>query len=126
MDDVRLELICPGCSGRFLVHAKQQGKVVECPSCTGWVDVPEIGRLPNGFERDFDGESTRQWEESARQLREGAKQQEQARHALDRGDRRDVRYEEQIERMDSLIARWENLTERAAQLLDRLERGASA
>jgi Zn-finger nucleic acid-binding protein len=128
MDDVRIELTCPGCEERFLVPATQQGKIVECPSCSGWVDVPEIGRPPNGFETDVSvtQEQERQWEESARQLAENARQIEQSQRALDHRGRQDARLDEILDRMAAVLGRWESLADRMGRVIDQLGRPGGA
>ena len=124
MDEIRIELICPGCADRFLVDAGQQGKIAECPFCNGWVDVPEVGRAPNGFEREgfvsemLKEEQARQWEESRRQFEVGAQQLEQVQRALDRRDRQDDRFDEILDRMAGVIGRWELLAERMGKVIE--------
>jgi Zn-finger nucleic acid-binding protein len=128
MDDVRIELTCPGCEERFLVAETQQGKIAECPSCGGWVDVPELGRLPNGFEAAVPTtqEQAQQWEESARQLEMVGRQLEQSQRALDHRDRQDARLDELLDRMDAVLGRWESLADRMARVIDRLDRSDGA
>jgi Zn-finger nucleic acid-binding protein len=128
MDEVRIELTCPGCEEAFLVPAAEQGKISECPHCGGWVDVPEVGRLPNGFESEPAGpqptweDSRRQWEESARQLAAGARQIEQSQKALDLRDRQDERFDEILDRFTATIARWDALADQLGRVIEKLAR----
>jgi Zn-finger nucleic acid-binding protein len=118
MDDARIELTCPGCEEQFLVHASQQGKIVNCPSCDGWVDVPDL--RDESVTDPFADEQARQWEEGAKQQAENARQIEQSQRALDHRDHQDARFDELLGRMASVIDRWDSLATKMEHVIGRL------
>ena len=128
MSDVRIELTCPGCNSSFFVSPLQQGKIAECPSCGGWVDVPEFTRPPSAEETDdaVGVKLTREWEqqnwEAARQLQIGAEQLEQSQRALDLRDKQDERFDTFLSRAEEVISRWEQLAQRMDRVIRELER----
>lgn len=101
MFDARIQITCLGCNEKFLVLATEQGHVVECPNCSGFVDVPNLSRPETVAAEDEDrrlAEYARQFEENARQLEENAKQQ--------------VRYAQLLDRFEEVIGKLANAVER--------------
>jgi Zn-finger nucleic acid-binding protein len=128
MSDVRIELICPGCETRFFVSTAQQGKIAECPSCDGWVDVPEFVQpvATDQIDEAAAASTAREWEqqtrETTRQLEVGAAQLEQSQRALDYRDQQDKRFDAYLARMDEVISRWDKLAQRMDRVVKELER----
>jgi Zn-finger nucleic acid-binding protein len=128
VSDVRIELVCPGCGVQVFAAVSEQGKIIDCPSCYGWLDVPEIGRPPTAVEIDeaAAARTAREWElntqESSRQLRVNAQQLEQAQQALDHRRKQDARFDSILVRADEVISRWDQLAERMDRVLKNMER----
>ncbi len=119
MSEARIEVTCPGCVKPFHVPSAEQGKVVDCPVCGGWVDVPELGRPPTTAEVD-EAAAARSAREYEWQMAENARQIEQSQRALDHRDQQDARFDQLLDRMDAVVGRWEQLADRMGRALDRL------
>ncbi|MFO1004745.1 MAG: hypothetical protein U0929_02205 [Planctomycetaceae bacterium] len=134
MSTVRLEVSCPGCEKQFHVLGNEQGKVVECPLCGGWVDVPviELGEAATAeqeyerqkaeYERQQE-EGRKQLDEAGRQQRLSAQQLEHAQRQLERRELDDARWRELSNSFERLLARWDEIATQASRVLDKLDRG---
>ena len=80
MFNARIQVTCLGCNEQFLVLASEQGHVVECPNCAGYVDVPDLSSLGATAAQAEE----RRLAENARQIEENAKQQLRFGQLLDR------------------------------------------
>jgi hypothetical protein len=109
------------------VLSAELGKVVDCPHCGGWVDVPELGRTPSTAEVEEAAalrkarEYERQLAEGSRQLAENARQIEQSQRALDHRDQQDDRFDQLLDRMEAVIGQWELLAAGVRRVVDRLD-----
>jgi Arc/MetJ family transcription regulator len=132
VSDVRIELICPGCGQQVFAAVSDQGRIIDCPSCYGWVDVPEIGRHPTALEVDeaAAARTAREWElqtqQNARLLAISAQQLEQAQRALDLRDKQDSRIDAIIRRTDEVISRWDKLAQRMDAVIKQMEQRTGA
>lgn len=140
MSSVRLEVTCPGCAEGFHVLTSEQGSVVACPHCAGWVDVPDVNSNHTGSpEREYERqraeyerqqedykkqqeENVRQMEEAARQQKLSALQMEHGQRQIEERDRQDAKWNDSLIVFERLLARWDELADRASQLLNKLDR----
>lgn len=133
MSAVRLEITCPGCSKTFHVLDAEQGTVVGCPECAGWVDVPLVtpGRIETAeeeyerqrleYERQQE-EAKKQLDEAGRQQRLSAQQLEHSQRQLEQRDIEDARWNALSISFEHLLAKWDEIANRASQVLDKLDR----
>jgi uncharacterized Zn finger protein (UPF0148 family) len=122
MAELRVELTCPGCQNTFLRAVDEQGQILECPSCGGWVDVPEIGRPPSKAE--VEEEANRRFSaEYDRQLSENARQIERSKKLIEWQEQQNAQFDKLFARADTVLAKWEQLALRAVGLIEGLELG---
>jgi Zn-finger nucleic acid-binding protein len=119
--DARIQVRCPGCGGTPSFPASDMGTVQECPVCGGYLDIPELTRVPTGLDQQNE-RYERQMDETDRQLEEVRRQQEQGQRQLDRRDQLDAMEAELVERASRLLQRWEDLAGRIERVVERLER----
>ena len=108
MAEVRIQMECEGCGKTVIFPGKELGTVQECPECGGYLDMPELTRVPTVYDQQTDA-WTRQSEETDRQLHRAAQQQEHAQKQLDKRDQLDLQEEQLLQRATQLLARWDAL-----------------
>ncbi len=117
MSNAKIQVACPGCEHAFSVDPAQQGTVVECPECRGYVDVPELGREP----------TTAEVEEVAflrvKDLQE--RQSEQYQRLLDADEKNLNLFNETLEKAQALISKWDKLADRMGSIIDLMDRPRS-
>lgn len=127
--EARIKVTCAGCEKPFDVPSVDQGGIVECPNCGGWVDVPELGARTSTAEMDKAVahrnflEYKRQEAEAARLLTESARRIEQAQRDLDLWEARRDSRGRWLDALEAVIDRWERLASRMGPVVDQL--GAS-
>jgi hypothetical protein len=135
MAEARIQMKCEGCGKTVTFPAADLGTVQECPDCGGYLDVPELTRVPTVYDQQTDAytrqseeterqlrRSGEQQEETERQLRLTGQQQEQTQRQLDQRDRLAALEEQLLDRVIRLLDRWEALATRADQALSDLEK----
>lgn len=120
MAETRIQMQCEGCGKTVTFPAADLGTVQECPECGGYLDVPELTRVPTVYDQQTDAYA-RQSEETDRQLRRSGEQQEETERQLRQAAKQLEQYQRQLDQRDRLTALEEQLLERAARLLDRWE-----
>ncbi|MFO1045539.1 MAG: hypothetical protein U0941_27480 [Planctomycetaceae bacterium] len=115
MFDARIQVLCLRCNEKFLVLASEQGHVVECPNCSGFVDVPNLGNPDPATVEDEERqliEYNRQLEEYARQSEESVRQMKEAARQQEESARQQVRFGELLSRFEQVIDKLANVVER--------------
>ncbi len=120
MTEARIQMECEGCGRTVTFPATDLGTVQECPGCRGYLDVPELSRVPTVFDQQTDAYD-RQTEETERQLRRAAAHQEETERQLRCSGELQERAQQQLATRDRLDSLEERLLQRVAQLLDRWE-----
>ena len=120
MAEARIQMECEGCGRTVTFPATELGTVQECPECGGYLDVPELTRVPTVYDQQTNAYD-RQSEETERQLRRAAAQQEETERQLRCSGEQQEHAQQQLATRDRLDSLEERLLQRAAQLLDRWE-----
>lgn len=126
--DAKIQVRCEGCGATVIFPASDIGTVQECSECGGFLDVPEITRVPTvydqhtaWYERSME-ETKRQQQQARQQLDDIDRQQQRWRQQLDRRDRLDAVAEQMLERVSRLLDRWQGLADRLDQALSMRDR----
>src|SRR5262245_718470 len=113
MADINLQMVCEGCGAVVTFPAKDHSTVQECPNCGGYLDIPEITRVPTMYDT--------QTERYDRQSEETDRQQAICREQLSRRDALDAREAELLDQAANLLARFKELADRAERVLARFD-----
>src|SRR5262245_14784229 len=97
MADVKLQMVCDGCAAVVTFPAAEQGTVQECPHCGGYLDIPEVTRVPTLYDTHTE-RYERQSEETQRQL-------EATKRQIEEVDRQQAETRKQIARREALDAK---------------------
>ena len=120
MAEARIQMQCEGCGKTVTFPATELGTVQECPECGGYLDVPELTRVPTVYDQQTDAYA-RQSEETDRQLRRSGEQQEETERQLRCAGGQQEHAQRQLDTRDRLDSLEERLLQRATQLIDRCE-----
>ena len=120
MSEPQIQTSCEGCGATVTMPASQIGTVQECPQCGGYIDVPEITRVPTILDQQTERYEL-QAQETDRQLEVAKRQQEQNQHLLDRYDRIATRQDAIWDRAGELLDRCQALADRFERVLSKME-----